>query len=282
MNTARDLRLIKRVKRTFFKFIQNYGLSILVIVLLIVAWQILVDTLKIKKYILPSPKLILDSFIDPRMAAKNKWWRHIIATTGGVIGSFALTVTAGVAIAVFLSWSKTANRLVMPILVLFNSIPKIALAPLFLLWLGYGVFPNIMIAFIIAFFPVVINASTGMQAVDEDLLDLVRYLNASKLQVFVKIRIPNSLPYIFAGVKTSATMCVVGVLVGEFIASKRGLGYLLRDAQAFIDMPTMFACLVVLAILGISFFGIISLSERLIMPWRVVPAEGKVLRKPIV
>lgn len=279
MKTARDVRWRKRVKRAFFKFIQNYGLSILVVVLLIVAWQILVDTLKIKKYILPSPKLILDSFIDPRMAAKNKWWRHIIATTGGVIGSFALTVAAGVAIAVFLTWSKTANRLVMPLLVLFNSIPKIALAPLFLLWLGYGVFPNIMIAFMVAFFPVVINASTGMQAVDEDLLDLVRYLNASKLQVFVKIRIPNSLPYIFAGVKTSATMCVVGVLVGEFIASKRGLGYLLRDAQAFIDMPTMFACLVVLAILGISFFGIISLSENLIMPWRVTPTEGKELGK---
>lgn len=268
----------ERIRRAAARFIQKYGISIMVVVILLVAWQILVDALKIKKYILPSPKLILDSFFDPRMAAKNKWWRHIFATAGGVLGSFALTLFAGVAIAIFLTWSKTANRLIMPILVLFNSIPKIALAPLFLLWLGYGVFPNIMIAFTVAFFPVVINAATGMQAVDDDLLDLVRYLNASQLQIFTKIRIPNSLPYLFAGIKTSATMCVVGVLVGEFIASKRGLGYLLRDAQAFIDMPTMFACLVVLAIMGISFFGMISLAERLIMPWRFAAVESNVQR----
>lgn len=274
MSAAGSATLLKRAQRSFVRFIQKYGISILVVVVMLIVWQVLVDSLKVKKYILPSPKLILDSFIDPRIAAKNKWWRHIFATATGVLGSFALTVAAGVAIAVFLTWSKLANRLVMPILVLFNSIPKIALAPLFLLWLGYGVFPNIMIAFTVAFFPVVINAATGMQAVDEDLLDLVRYLNASQAQIFLKIRIPNSLPYIFAGIKTSATMCVVGVLVGEFIASKRGLGYLLRDAQAFIDMPTMFACLVVLAILGIGFFGIIALVERLTMPWRIAAADG--------
>ncbi|NLD34182.1 MAG: ABC transporter permease [Clostridiales bacterium] len=274
MGKAKQVRVTGRVQSAVLRFIQKNGISILTVIILLIAWQVLVDALKIKKYILPSPKLILNTFIDPRLAAKNKWWRHIFATTSGVLGSFGLTIVAGVAIAVFLTWSKTANRLVMPILVLFNSIPKIALAPLFLLWLGYGVFPNIMIAFMVAFFPVVINATTGMQAVDDDLLDLVRYLNASKLQIFLKIRIPNSLPYIFAGIRTSATMCVVGVLVGEFIASKRGLGYLLRDAQAFIDMPTMFACLVVLAILGVSFFGIISLVERIVMPWRFTPANA--------
>lgn len=268
MSTSNNTTLLGRMQRSFYRFIQKYGISILVVIVLLIVWQVLVDSLKIKKYILPSPKLILNTFIDPRIAAKNKWWRHICATTAGVVGSFTLTVIAGVTIAIFLTWSKVANRLVMPILVLFNSIPKIALAPLFLLWLGYGIFPNIMIAFTVAFFPVVINATTGMQAVDDDLLDLVRYLNASQVQIFIKIRIPNSLPYIFAGIRTSATMCVVGVLVGEFIASKRGLGYLLRDAQAFIDMPTMFACLVLLAILGIGFFGIISLIERLLMPWR--------------
>ena len=269
MQTGRNrgTGFVRRLRKQLSRFFGNYGLSILTVLLFVIVWQVTVDYFAIKKYILPSPKLILDTFINPRLAAKNQWWKHITATVTEIAGSFALTVAAGMAIAIFITWSKTANSLLMPIIVLFNSIPKIALAPLFLLWLGYGIVPNIMIAFAVAFFPVVINAATGMQAVDEELLDLVGSMNASKFQIFSKIRIPNSLPHVFAGVRTSATMCVVGALVGEFIASKRGLGYLLRDAQAFIDMPTMFACLVVLAVIGISFFGFISLLERLVMPW---------------
>ena len=134
-----------------------------------------------------------------------------------------------------------------------------------------GLLPNTLIAVLVAFFPVVINTATGLEAVDEDLLDLVRYLHASKLQLFIKIRIPNSLPYIFSGFKISATLCVVGSIVGEFIASDKGLGYLLKDAQAFIDTPTMFACLILISVIGVVFFSLISILERLVMPWK--PAE---------
>ncbi len=268
------MSLVRRSGRVAAGFFRKYGLSILTVVVLVVLWQLLVDLLKIKKYILPSPRLIIDSLFSPRLAAKNQWGKHISATLLEILGSFGLTAVVGVGLAVAIAWSKLFSKLLMPVIVLFNSIPKIALAPLFLLWLGYGVVPNIFVAFLVAFFPVVINASTGMQDVDEDLLDLVRYLNASKAQVFARIRIPNSLPHIFAGLKTSATMCVVGSLVGEFIASKKGLGYLIRDAQAFIDMPTMFACLVVLAVIGITFFGLISLLERVSMPWNYRTAEG--------
>ena len=161
----------------------------------------------------------------------------------------------------------------MPVLVLFNSIPKIALAPLFLLWLGYGIKTNIWIAFFVAFFPIVINATTGMMSVDDDLLDLVRYLDATKLQIFIKIRIPASFPYIFSGIKICATSCVVGSIVGEFCAAKRGLGYLMRDAQAMIDMPTMFACLLLLAVTGMTLFGTISVLEKVAMPWMRVRSE---------
>ncbi len=170
------------------------------------------------------------------------------------------------------------NKLVMPIIVLFNSVPKIALAPLFLIWFGYGLVPNILVATMIAFFPVVINTTTGLQAVDDDLLDLVHYLNASKAQVFFKIRIPNSLPYIFAGIKIGATMCVVGSIVGEFVASAKGLGFLLRDAQAFIDTPTMFACLLLLSVMGLLFFSVIGVLEKLCMPWNYRRGRG---RKPM-
>ena len=117
-------------------------------------------------------------------------------------------------------------------------------------------------------FPVVINTVTGLSAVEEDLLDLVRYLHATKLQLFIKIRIPNSLPYIFSGLKISATLCVVGAIVGEFVASDKGLGYLLKDAQAFIDAPTMFAALIVISVIGLLFFSLISFLEKIIMPWQ--------------
>jgi NitT/TauT family transport system permease protein len=161
----------------------------------------------------------------------------------------------------------------MPVIVLLNSIPKIALAPLFLLWFGYGIQSKIFVAVLIAFFPVLLNTVTGLIDVDDNLLDLVQYLNASKWQIFTKIRIPNALPHLFAGVKISATMCVVGSIVGEFIASKKGLGRLLRSAQANIDMATMFACLVLLSVMGLLLFWLISKAEKLCMPWTNRAAE---------
>lgn len=246
------------------RFFEKNWLSILAVIVLIIIWQVAVDMFHIKKYVLPSPKLVFLSLFN----SKNHWWKHIGSTALEIFGSFGLTIAAGLALAIIISWSKWLNKLLMPVIVLFNSIPKIALAPIFLLWFGYGIWPNILISFTVAFFPVVINATTGMTSVDDDLMNLVRYLNATKLQEFIKIRIPNSLPNIFAAVKISATMCVVGSIVGEFVASKSGVGYLLRDAQARIDMPTMFACLFVLAIMGLSFFGFISLLEYVIMPYK--------------
>jgi NitT/TauT family transport system permease protein len=226
-------------------------------------WQLAVSAFHIKIFVLPGPLDVLDHLFS----ASYDWGKHISATALEVLMSFVITTAAGIALAILISWSKAFSQLLMPIIVLFNSLPKIAVAPLFLLWFGYGLLPNILIAFLAAFFPVVINSITGLAAVDEDLLDLVRYLHGSKFQVFVKIRIPNSLPYIFAGIKISATMCVVGAIVGEFLASEKGLGYQLKDAQAFIDTPTMFACLFLLSLMGFAFFSCIQFIEKLCLPW---------------
>jgi NitT/TauT family transport system permease protein len=226
-------------------------------------WQIAVSALEIKIFILPGPLDVFRHLFSP----SYNWGKHISATVLEIVMGFVITTTAGITLAILISWSRMFAQLLMPIIILFNSLPKIAVAPLFLLWFGYGLLPNILIAFLAAFFPVVINSVTGLNAVDDDLLDLVRYLHGSKLQVFVKIRIPNSLPYIFAGVKISATMCVVGAIVGEFLASEKGLGYQLRDAQAFIDTPTMFACLLLLSLIGVLFFHGIQLVEKICIPW---------------
>jgi NitT/TauT family transport system permease protein len=236
-------------------------------------WQLIVMIFHIKVFILPSPIKVFESLLNPAIAPKYNWWRHIAATGEEIVGSFLATAVIGIGLSILIVWSKVLNKLIMPIIVLFNSVPKIAMAPLFLMWFGYGLVPNILIAVMIAFFPVVLNTTIGLQAVEEDLLGLVQYLNASKAQIFFKIRIPNSLPYIFAGIKISATMCVVGSIVGEFVASSKGLGYLLRDAQAFIDTPTMFACLLLLSVMGLLFFSMVSALEKLCMPWNYKRGE---------
>jgi NitT/TauT family transport system permease protein len=229
-------------------------------------WQFAVVIFKIKVFILPSPIEVFTHLFNLN-GNQHDWWTHIGATVSEVLVSFIVTIVVGSGIAILVCWSKILAQLIMPIVTLFNSLPKIAVAPLFLLWFGYGLLPNVLIAFLSAFFPVVINSIAGLNAVDDDLLDLVHYLHGSKAQVFVKIRIPNSLPYVFAGIKISATLCVVGCIVGEFLASEKGLGYQLRDAQSFIDTPTMFACLFLLSLIGLLFFSGIRFIESVCLPW---------------
>jgi NitT/TauT family transport system permease protein len=258
--------------KKILRFTGRYGVKLIYFLIFLGLWQGAVMIFGIKEFIVPSPIKTFSHLLVPEIAARYTWMVHIQATMAEIALSFLVTAASGIMIAILINWSNLLRNLINPIIVFFNSLPKIALAPLFLMWFGYGLMPNILIAVMIAFFPVVINTSTGLDDVDEDLLDLVRYLGASKLQLFLKIRIPNSLPYIFSGFKISATLCVVGSIVGEFIASDKGLGYLLKDAQAFIDTPTMFACLILISVLGLLFFSFISLLERLIMPWK--PAEA--------
>ncbi len=253
----------KSIKKRLFSLLKK----VLGVLIVLAVWHAIVVIFEIKKYVLPSPILVLQSFFDPAKAAKNNWWLHIGTTSGEILLSFFVTLVAGVALALLIAWSKPLNKLIMPVIVLLNSIPKIALAPLILLWFGYGLQTNVFVAVLVAFFPVVINTVTGLIEIDDHLLDLVQYLGASKAQIFMKIRIPNALPHLFAGLKTSATMCVTGSIVGEFIASKNGLGRLLRSAQANIDMATMFACLLLLSVIGMLFFKLISLAEQACMPW---------------
>lgn len=241
----------------------------LYIVGVLVLWQIIVSAAGIKQFILPAPTTILSRIFVPSMAAKYHWLTHIGITSGEILISFILTAVVGIMTAMVIIWSSPLRKIITPIIIFFNSLPKIALAPLFLIWFGYGLLPNILIAILNAFFPVVINTAVGLEEIDDDLLDLARYLNASKFQVFTKIRIPNSLPFIFSGLKISATMCVVGSIVGEFIASENGLGFMLKEAQAFIDTPTMFASLFLISILGVALFACIAVTEKFLMPWAV-------------
>ncbi len=248
--------------------VKNHYKKLLAILAFLLIWQLIVMISGIKEFILPSPITTFSYLLVPDLASQYNWPIHIRTTLIEILIGFTVTAIVGILVAVLMVWSSVLRHIIRPVITLFYSLPKIALAPLFLLWFGYGIIPNVMIAFLVAFFPIVINTEVGLNAVEEDLLDLVHYLHASKWQVLVKIRLPNALPFIFSGFKISATLCVVGAIVGEFIASFQGLGFVLKSAQGLMDTPPMFASLILISILGLSLFGFISLLEQWVMPWQ--------------
>ncbi len=180
-------------------------------VALLVAWQLAVTVLRVREYLLPAPLTVARAMVGDEIP----WLRHLGITSLEIVGAFALAGAAGVALGVVVAWSPLLARALLPFLVFVNTLPKVAVAPLFLLWMGYGVLPNMLIGALIGFFPVVINTAVGLTQVDEELLDLGRVFNAPKWKVFAKIRIPNAYPYILSALKITATAAVVGAIVGR-------------------------------------------------------------------
>src|SRR5207244_6497472 len=160
------------------------------------------------------------------------------------VGAFVVAGVVGVALGIAIAWSTAIANALVPFLVFVNTLPKVAVAPLLLLWLGYGIVPNMLIGALIGFFPVVINTAVGLTQVDEEMLDLGRVFNAPKWRVFAKIRIPNAYPYILSALKLTATAAVVGAIVGELVASQQGLGYVIITTQGSMNTPVAFAALV--------------------------------------
>ena len=235
----------------------------LVILALLVLWQLAVDLLQVKQYILPSPWSALQALDRP----SHRWPANFLATLYSVLGAFVLSAVLGMVLAVAIVCNRLLMRTIMPVLVLFNTLPKIALAPLFILWLGYGIWPNIVIGTTIAFFPMVVNTAIGLASAEPEIIDLVRTLRATRWQVFAKIRFPNAVPYIFAGLKLNATMSVTGAIVGEFVASELGLGALIISAGVTLETQTIFASLMLISLLGLALYGVVVLAEQLVAPW---------------
>lgn len=235
-----------------------------IVVLLI--WHFGVVLLGIKEFILPTPWAAVKTLFDP----KYRWSFNFAATFYEVVGGFILSAVVGVVLGVAIVWSEWLKRTILPFLVFVNTLPKIAVAPLFLVWFGYGILPNILIVILISFFPMVINTATGLVAVEEDLLDLVSYLHATKWQKLRLVQLPNSLPYVFSGLKITSTTAVVGAIVGEFIASDKGLGSVIISSQTTLSTPAIFGSLILITIIGMGLFWGVEVLERVLMPW-----EGK-------
>ena len=237
--------------------------AIVLFAALLVAWQLSVSVFGIREYILPSPLVVLRAL----SGGEIPWAGHLWITTLEIVGAFVVAGAVGVALGLAIAWSPVLATSLVPFLVFVNTLPKVAVAPLFLLWLGYGVVPNMLIGALIGFFPVVINTAVGLTQVDDEMLDLGRVFNAPKWRVFAKIRIPNAYPYILSALKVTATAVVVGAIVGEFVASQKGLGYVIITTQASMNTPVAFAALVWISVIGLAVYGAVVLAARWIAPW---------------
>jgi NitT/TauT family transport system permease protein len=243
--------------------VSRFAPAVVIFAALIAAWQLAVTGLGVREYLLPSPLAVLYA-MGP---GEVPWASHIWITALEIVGAFLIAALAGVVLGAAIAWSRTGARALTPFLVFVNTLPKVAVAPLFLIWLGYGVLPNMLIGALIGFFPVVINTAVGLTQIEQDLLDLGQIFNAPKWKVFAKIRMPNAYPYILSALKVTATAAVVGAIVGEFVASQRGLGYVIITTQSSMNTPVAFAALAWISLLGLALFGAVSGLSRLLAPW---------------
>src|SRR4051812_45907049 len=204
-------------------------------------------------------------------------WPELMAqawpTTYATICGFLLSAAFGIPVAMLIAGSKTVESYVYPLLVFSQSVPKIAIAPLFVVWFGFGIIPKVISAFLLGFFPVVVSAVQGFKSVDPDMVDLARAMQGSRANVFLAVNLPHAMPAIFSGLKVSVTLAVVGAVVGEFVGSNSGIGYVLQRSIGTFDLPTMFAALVILALIGVVLFWLVDRIEKLVIPWHVSQRE---------
>ncbi|MCC6212120.1 MAG: ABC transporter permease [Burkholderiales bacterium] len=240
---------------------QRYVLAIVAHLALLLAWYLFVALGNVPKFVMPSPQATLDALLQPNY----NWWTNISVTATEIFGGYFLALAGGVALALAFTWSKTMEAFFMPLLVSLNMIPKVALGPLIIVWFKYGVFPNTIMAFSICVFPILLTTARGLREVEPELLDLVRSLKGTRWQLFTKIQLPGSLPYIFAGMKVAAILAVAGAIVGEFLGSDKGLGYLMLQVQVTLDTPAMFMAVILITLIGMLLYGLVLAFERLLV-----------------
>jgi NitT/TauT family transport system permease protein len=253
---AESRRKQSRDRRSEFVF------PILVTALLLLVWEVGADFLNIPTYLLPAPSLIIKAGIANASLLLRESW----VTSVEILLGYLLSIVIGIPLALGIFHWPLFAKSIYPLLVSSQAMPKVAIAPLFVVWFGFGLLPKILIAFLIVFFPIVINTVVGLSAVEHEKIFLARSMGLSGFATFRLIRFPNALPSIFAGLKISITLAVVGAVVGEFVGGDSGLGYQLMVANGNMNTPLLFAGVLALTVLGLIMFGAIELLERYALP----------------
>jgi NitT/TauT family transport system permease protein len=231
--------------------------------IILLAWHFYIVLLKVPPVVLPSPGAVGVALISNSHMLLSESWVTFLECIYG----FFLAMAIGIPIAVVMTYSRPLNSMFYPLLVASQSIPKVALAPILLVWFGTGLESKLAMVFVIAFFPIVVDTATGLRTTSPELLELARSLQSSRLQTFFKIQLPSALPFMFSGAKIAVTLAVIGAVIGEYIGANEGLGTLLLSANSQMNTALAWAALVVLSLLGMILYAAVVLAERIFMPW---------------
>ncbi|HXV81814.1 MAG TPA: ABC transporter permease [Candidatus Binatia bacterium] len=248
---AEGLQTTRLLRVTIFYFV------------VLVFWEVLIRLLHVPDWLLPAPSQILDVIGDKNSVVLS----HTLVTLEETLLGFLLALVVGVIFAIGIVHFALLRDTLYPSLIMFNSFPKVAIAPLFVVWIGVGIESKIANAFLTALFPIVLNTIMGLTDMDPELLELVRSMSKSRWVLFWKIRLPHSLPYLFAGCKIAIPLAVIGAIVGEFISGRSGLGYLVLSANNYFNTPLAFTALLYLVLMSLALYGMVILAEKLIVPW---------------
>jgi ABC-type nitrate/sulfonate/bicarbonate transport system permease component len=243
--------------------IAGFGPAFVVAVALFLLWQLSVQTGLVATNILPSPTSIITALVANWDVIALQTTQTALET---VLGLIIATVT-GLAFAVLLDTSEWIRRAIYPLLITSQTIPMVALAPLFIIWFGYGLSPKIIVVTLYCFFPISVACADGLMGTDPELIRLLKSMGASRWQIFTMVRLPNALPSFFSGLRIAATYSVTGAIVGEYVAAYQGLGLYMRLAASAQRIILVFAAIVVITVLSLLLFGLVSLIERIALPW---------------
>lgn len=229
-------------------------------------WELLVRLGDYPPFILPSPGRVYARFLI--VARDGTLWRHVQITLVEIFGGLALGLTAGTLLGYVLAKSRLVERILSPYIVASQSIPIVALAPLLVIWFGFGSLSKILVCALTVFFPVLINTIIGIRSTEKELMDLMRSLEATRWQVFTMLEVPAALPVLLGGLKVGVTLSVIGAVVGEFVGADRGLGFLVNLARGLFDTPLMFVALFTLVVIAVSLYAAVAALEGLLLAWK--------------
>ena len=254
-----------RLNTAWQGFIETPAWPILVSIMFVAAWEAYVRLTGLSRIILPAPSdVFLYMYVQRDLLAEHAWPTLYQSLIG-----FGLAVVGGILIAVMITQFTTIRRGLYPLVVVFALIPKISVAPLLTLWFGTGDVARVALVFVIAFFPMVVSPASGLMSVDRGLLMMARSFGASKSQIFWKLRVPTSIPYIFDGMKVAISLAVIGIIVAEFVTSEKGLGYLIIFATGLLNTTMMLAAIIVLSVIGLALYFMLEWLEKLVVYWRI-------------
>ena len=242
------------------------GAAILFVLSVIAAWQIFIWLGNYSSFILPAPRDVWEELL--RLLPTANFWGHVAATLVAVLGGLFIGAALAIVVGYFIAHSPLVNSLVSPLVVASQAIPIVAIAPLLAIWFGYGITPKIVTSLLIVFFPILVSVVAGLRSVEPNLRDLMRSLQADHWQMLIKLEAPSALPMVLSGLKVGATLAVIGAIVGEFVNSDRGLGFLIKQGNGEYNTARTFAALIVLIVMALLMYGSVALLERKWLAWR--------------